>query len=236
MRDKKKNNNITQLFAYSRDQTSDIAIELWQLIEDDLIYILGIKKSFEMNYSIDFKEYEYIFFERENHNLNIICQNQNDDYLFKHPLLSDNSITYEIEINFKDDHHYLSDNIVSSDLHFLLDENFQTIRIFYNLNVLGNIKHIDKIKRDFVLCITNKTQECINTKQPARIKSHHLLLVDSIFEEIIALTKIADLTFNEARHEVIFFHKKIFENKTFEDIQKFNENLDALYEKFLCKD
>ena len=53
MRDKKKNNNITQLFAYSRDQTSDLAIELWQIIEDDLIYTMGIKKSFEMNYSID---------------------------------------------------------------------------------------------------------------------------------------------------------------------------------------
>ena len=56
---------------------------------------------------------------------------------------------------------------------------------------LGDIEHIKDFKKEFILGLVGETQECLTIKR-LKIKDKHLILLDTMIEEILALMKIND--------------------------------------------
>jgi len=220
MRQKKRIIDILK----DRISTTPAIFEVWNLIEDDLIYLMGIYPSFNSHIEIGCDDIDYYFFSE----LDIILKKELSDVEFNSGILNDWDVTFEIEMEFKHDPDYFVQLQTSSDLNFKMYEENKVIRIFLSILILGNISHLLTIKQDFILSLINETQENLTLKKK-RLKNKQLLLIDTLFEEIQALMQLKDLTYDEARHEIIFLHKEAFKNWTFERIEKLNLELDELY-------
>lgn len=207
-----------------RISTASTIFEIWNLIEDDLIYLIGIYPAFNSHIEIGCDDVDYYFFSE----LDVILKKELDDVNFKSQLLNDWEVTFEIEIDFKNDTDYFTQLQTASDLNFKMHEENKVIRIFLNILILGNISHLTSIKQDFILSLINETQENLTLKKK-RIKNKNILYLDCLLEEISALMQLKDLTYDEARHEIIFLNKETFKNWTFERIEKLNLDLDELY-------
>jgi len=200
-------------------------LELWDILETDLIYLIGLYPEFELQAEVGCDDVDYYYF----NNLNIVIQQQTENYQFINNFLKDWEITFEVELSYKKDTEYLTQFTTASDLNFTILEDNKTIRIFSNCLLLGNVEHIKEFKKEFVLGLVGETQECLTLKK-LKIKDKHLVLLDTMLEEILALMTLDNCTYSEAHQEIMFYHKDYFHNWTFEKIESLRQELDELYD------
>ncbi len=210
----------------NRINSKDCVFEIWRILEDDLIYLIGIYPGFDSQFEIgdDFVSYYYF------NNLDIIMQKQIENYSFKNELLKNLEIVFEIEMTYKhDDAEYLSQIHTSSDLNIEISDQSKTLKIFLNALILGNFTNIKKIKKEIILALTGEIQESLNLKKN-KIKNSNLITLDCLFEEILALIELENITFQEAKQEIILYHKDFFNKWSLEKMQTLTNDLDELYE------
>ena len=209
----------------NRITSKDCVFEIWSILEDDLIYLIGIYPEFDSHFEIGDEYINYYYF----NNLNIIMQKQIDNYQFSNKLLKDLDLHFELEITYKNDDDYLAQIHTASDLNADVSDNFKTIKIFLNALILGNIENIKKIKKEIILALTGEIHECLNLKKN-KIKNNNNLILDCLLEEILVLIDLEKITFQEAKHEILFYHKEFFNNLSFEKKEILTRDVDELYE------
>jgi hypothetical protein len=219
-----KRKRLNNLIKY-RISSYQSVLELWDILETDLIYLAGLYPEFELHAEIGCEDVDYYYF----NNLNIVMQNQMSDYNFKTEFLKNWDITFEIELAYKKDTEYLTQFTTASDLNFKILDESKTIRIFLDSLFLGDIEHIKDFKKEFILGLVGETQECLTIKR-LKIKDKHLILLDTMIEEILTLMEINGCDYAEAQHEILFFRKESFNNWTFEKIESLRLELDEIYD------
>ncbi len=221
----KKKRRLTKLIT-DRIISRQCVFEIWKILEDDLIYLIGLYPELDSHFEIGCDELLYYYFNEDN----LVMQKEIIEYAFEDTLLKNWEISFEIEIAYKYDTTQLIQTNTSSDLNFTeIDTENKVIKIYLNSLILGNIQHIKDIKKEIIISLVGEVQECLNLKK-RKIKDEHLILLDCLMEEILSVMEIEETDFYSAQHEIMFYHKEFFDNWSFEKIENLKNDLDELYE------
>jgi hypothetical protein len=138
---------------------------------------------------------------------------------------------YEIDLTFEKSNSFLLDSQITNIMQDDDGCNFLSIKIYYIVKILAELKDITRIKEEFLIGLIFETQSMFNRKLLG-IKDEKLLLLDALFEEILLIKKIKDIDYETAKQYILDYHKIIFDNYTFENYQSFTLSLDYLYDNY----
>jgi len=138
---------------------------------------------------------------------------------------------YEVDLTFEKSNSFLLDSQITNIMQDDDGCNFLSIKIYYIVKILAELKDITRIKEEFLIGLIFETQSMFNRKLLG-IKDEKLLLLDALFEEILLIKKIKDIDYETAKQYILDYHKMIFDNYTFENHQSFTLSLDYLYDNY----
>lgn len=194
---------------------------------DEIINILGLFEKFNATINIDFDGIELYFFNKD---LNLI-KHIEKQIEYNSPFLKNAHAMYEIDLSFEKSNSFLLDSQIANIMQDDDGCNFLSIKIYYIVKLLAQLRDITQIKEEFLIGLIFETQSMFN-KKLLGIKDEKLLLLDSIFEEILLIKKIKDIDYETAKNYILTYHKIIFSNYSFERYQTFMLSLDYLYDNY----
>jgi len=194
---------------------------------DEIINILGLFEKFNATINIDFDGIELYFFNKD---LNLI-KHIEKQIEYNSPFLKNAHAMYEIDLSFEKSNSFLLDSQITNIMQDDDGCNFLSIKIYYIVKLLAQLRDITQIKEEFLIGLIFETQSMFN-KKLLGIKDEKLLLLDSIFEEILLIKKIKDIDYETAKNYILTYHKIIFSNYSFERYQTFMLSLDYLYDNY----
>ncbi len=150
---------------------------------------------------------------------------------YNSPFLKNAHAMYEVDLNFEKSNGFLLDSQITNIMQDDDGCNFLSIKIYYIVKIMAELKDIKQIKEEFLIGLIFETQSMFD-KKLLGIKDEKLLLLDSLFEEILLIKKIKGIDYETAKQYILDYHKRIFENYTFEDYQSFTLSLDYLYDNY----
>jgi hypothetical protein len=216
-----KNDRIIKKIVKNRQSCFKIIIEIWEYIETDLIYFLGIYNEFDARFELigDFIDISFL-----SKNNDIIFEKQ-----IEHQFQNKKEIDFEIDINYKLSDINFFETYICYDTNTISDRGeIISSKILLNLNYLGNIDGLTYFKIEFILSLINGTQEILNIKNK-KIKDKNILLLDSILEEVVCLMIIDDIIFEDAMDKIFEFHKGFFDKMKYEIKEKIKLQIEELY-------
>lgn len=224
-----KNNRTIEKIIKNRQTCFKMIMEIWEYIETDLIYYLGIYEEFDVRFEL-------------NGNCIDICFLSNNEIIFEkqieYEFQNKKEVDFEIDINYKLSDINFFETYICYDINAISDKGkIISSKILLNLNYSGNISGLNYFKIEFILSLINGTQEILNIKNK-NIKDKNILLLDSILEEIICLMLIEDLVFEDAINKIFEFHKGLFDKMKYEIKEKIKLQIEELYNKMFllnCK-
>jgi len=194
---------------------------------DEIINILGLFEKFNATINIDFDGIELYFFNKD---LSLI-KHIEKQIEYNSPFLKNAHAMYEIDLSFEKSNSFLLDSQITNIMQDDDGCNFLSIKIYYIVKLLAQLRDITQIKEEFLIGLIFETQSMFN-KKLLGIKDEKLLLLDSIFEEILLIKKIKDIDYETAKNYILTYHKIIFSNYSFERYQTFMLSLDYLYDNY----
>lgn len=194
---------------------------------DEIINILGLFEKFNATINIDFDGIELYFFNKD---LSLI-KHIEKQIEYNSPFLKNAHAMYEIDLSFEKSNSFLLDSQITNIMQDDDGCNFLSIKIYYIVKLLAQLRDITQIKEEFLIGLIFETQSMFN-KKLLGIKDEKLLLLDSIFEEILLIKKIKDIDYETAKNYILTYHKIIFSNYSFERYQAFMLSLDYLYDNY----
>ena len=194
---------------------------------DEIINILGLFEKFNATINIDFDGIELYFFNKD---LSLI-KHIEKQIEYNSPFLKNAHAMYEIDLSFEKSNSFLLDSQIANIMQDDDGCNFLSIKIYYIVKLLAQLRDITQIKEEFLIGLIFETQSMFN-KKLLGIKDEKLLLLDSIFEEILLIKKIKDIDYETAKNYILTYHKIIFSNYSFERYQTFMLSLDYLYDNY----
>jgi len=223
----RKNDRTIQKIIKNRQSCFKIITEIWEYIETDLIYYLGIYNEFDARFELVGNTID-------------ICFLSNNDVIFEkqieYEFENNKEIDFEIDINYKLADINFFETYICYDINAISDQGkIISSKILLNINYSGNIDGLTYFKIEFILSLINGTQEILNIKNK-NIKDKNILLLDSILEETICLMLLDDLIFQDAIDKIFEFHKGLFDKMKYEVKEKIKLQIEELYNRMFLLD